>query len=503
MDIGRSNLSTLRSVPGGREASYYSLVAVVSTHPVPDSAVRARWDLIALALLAAIFCFAKLDSGSLRTWDEAIYGQVAQEYFQTGDWLRPNWNGDLWFHKPPFAMWFMALGFSVFGVGEGAVRLGSAICGVLGVLGTYGFARRFFGRDAALLSALLLLSTPTYLIFSKLGMLDVPLTVFVAGSLFAYRKGLTNPRWLTAAGVAFATAFMIKGVAALVAPLICLAHVLVHREWTALRSIYLWAGGALALLIIAPWHLLQFMEHGDAFIDEYVGFHVLARSTEALEGHGGGPFFYLGALVRQQYPWFLLSFLAVPFCTHRAWKERDRSLSLLVCWIAVIFGIYTLVATKITWYIMPAYPALALCIGVSLQRVVGRRHLYKMVAGVLLALVLQATMTRGILDLEHEPEVKALSRQARAWVPEGETLYVYEMAIPTALFYVGRHVVDFDEQVLEEFVGRAEEGGELICLTREARRVERLNRAFASDAVEVLDRRGEYHLLRIGGTASR
>jgi len=485
------------------DVGYYLFVSRRLSPPPTDSAVRARWDLIALALLAAIFCFAKLDSGSLRTWDEAIYGQVAQEYFQTGDWLRPSWNGSPWFHKPPFAMWFMALGFSVFGVGEGAVRLGSAICGGLGVLGTYAFARRFFGREAALLSALMLLSTPTYLIFSKLGMLDVPLTLFVAASVFAYRKGLADPRWLTAAGVAFATAFMIKGVAALVAPLICLAHVLVHREWRTLRSLYLWAGGALALMIIGPWHVLQFMEHGNAFLDEYVGFHVLARSTEALEGHGGGPFFYLGALVRQQYPWFLLSFPAVAFCTYRAWKERDRSLSLLACWIAVVFGIYTLVATKITWYIMPAYPALALCIGVSLQRLVGRRHLYKLVAGVLLALVLQATMTRGILDLEHEPEVKALARQARAWVAEGETLYVYEMAIPTALFYVGRHVDELDEQLLGELAGHVEQDGEIICLTRNADRVERLRGAVASGAVEVLDRRGEYHLLRIAEAVSR
>ena len=37
---------------------------------------RARWELLVLALLAMVFCFAKLDSGSLRTWDEAIYAQV-------------------------------------------------------------------------------------------------------------------------------------------------------------------------------------------------------------------------------------------------------------------------------------------------------------------------------------------------------------------------------------------------------------------------------------------
>jgi 4-amino-4-deoxy-L-arabinose transferase-like glycosyltransferase len=460
-------------------------------------ATRERWEWLAVALLAVVFCFAKLDSGSLRTWDEAIYAQVAKEFVVTGDWLRPTWNGDAWFHKPPLALWTMAVGFSVWGVGEGAVRLGSALCGVIGVLCTFGFARRAFGREAALLSALVLLATPQYLVFSKLGMLDVPLTAFVAMSLFAYWKGLADARWLLAACAAFAVGFMIKGPAALVAPLVCLVHVLVHREWGPLRSLWLWAGGAIALAIVAPWHVLQLMEHGRAFLDEYVGFHVLTRSTEALEGHAGGPFYYLGALVREQYPWFVLSYAALPYCAFLAWKEKNRSLSLMVCWIGVVFGVYTLVATKINWYILPAYPALAICIGVLLVRLLGRRHVYKVAAAVVLVLLLQGALTPGVFDLDHNPEVKAVARVAGPLVPTGETLFLYETAVPSVLFYADRRVVEYDEESLEELARHLRERGELVCITRKERRLERLREALGHGGVEVIDSRGTYFLLRL------
>lgn len=458
---------------------------------------RLRWEWLAVALLAAVFCFAKLDSGSLRTWDEAIYAQVAKEFVLNGDWLRPTWNGEPWFHKPPLALWGMALGFSVWGFGEGAVRLGSALCGVIGVLCTFGLARRAFGREAALLSALVLLGTPQYLVFSKLGMLDVPLTACVALSLFAYWKGLSDRRWLLAACVAFATGFMIKGTAAVVAPLICLVHLVVHREWGLLRSLYLWSGGAIALAIVAPWHVFQIVEHGRAFLDEYVGFHVLTRSTEALEGHEGGPFYYLGALIREQYPWFALSYVAVPYCAFLAWKEKSRSLSLLVCWIGVVFGVYTFIATKINWYVMPAYPALAICIGVLLVRVLGRRHHFKAAAVAVLILVLQGVLTPGIFDLDHDPDVKAVARQAGPLVPSGETLFLYETAIPSVLFYADRKVVEYDEESREALARNLRERGELICITRKVRRVERLRQLLGHGGVEVIDSRGAYFLLRL------
>jgi 4-amino-4-deoxy-L-arabinose transferase-like glycosyltransferase len=461
----------------------------------PDRGARREW--LAVALLAILFCFANLDSGSLRTWDEAIYAQVAKEFAHSGDWLTPTWNGKPWFHKPPLALWAMALGFRVWGIGEGAVRWGSAICGVIGVLSTFGFTRRVFGREAALLAALVLLGTPQYLVFSKLGMLDVPLTAFVALSVFAYWRSLSDPRWLLAACAAFATGFMIKGTAAVVAPLICLAHVLVHREWSLFRSLHLWAGGAVALAIVAPWHVLQVVEHGRGFLDEYFGFHVLARTTEALEGHAGGPFYYLGALVREQYPWFVLSYVALPYCAFLAWKRKNRAVSLLVCWIGVVFGVYTLIATKINWYIMPAYPALAICIAVFLVRVLGRRHYFKVAAAALVVLVLQGVVTPGVFDLDHGPDVKAVARLAGRLVPPGETLYLYETAIPSVLFYADRRVVEYDEPSMDDLVQRLRERGELVCITRKVRRLESLRRAVGRAGVAVIDTRGDYLLLRL------
>ena len=44
----------------------------------------------------------------------------------SGNWLVPTYNGELFAHKPPLSFWLMAFGIRLFGEGESAVRFFSA-----------------------------------------------------------------------------------------------------------------------------------------------------------------------------------------------------------------------------------------------------------------------------------------------------------------------------------------------------------------------------------------
>ena len=41
-------------------------------------------------------------------WDEAIYAQVAKAMNATGDWLRSQYEYQVWIDKPPLLMWSAA-----------------------------------------------------------------------------------------------------------------------------------------------------------------------------------------------------------------------------------------------------------------------------------------------------------------------------------------------------------------------------------------------------------
>src|SRR5437762_12063061 len=58
--------------------------------------------------------------------DEPVYGQIAREMAQTGNWLTPHLAGRPWFDKPPLFYWAEAASMALLGPTELAARLPSA-----------------------------------------------------------------------------------------------------------------------------------------------------------------------------------------------------------------------------------------------------------------------------------------------------------------------------------------------------------------------------------------
>ena len=409
-----------------------------------ESRNQQRLDLALLGAIAAAVFLVNLGTGSLRDWDEATYAQVAREMVATGDWLTPRWGGDSFFDKPPLTLWAMAAGYSVVGVGEGATRFGSALAGIATVLLTYALVRRALGRRVALLAGLILLGTPHFLKFGKMGMTDVPLTFFVTLSLYAYWRARVDERWLLAAGAAFGLAFMTKHAAAVYAPAAGLLHALAFRELGILRSRYLIGGAAVALAVLLPWHLLMLVEWRGEFWDSYVGYHMLSRGLGTPSGHEGGTFYYLGVLVEEQRPWFLLSFAAVPYCAWFSIRHRRADVGLFACWAVGLLVVVTLIRSRLEWYLMPVYPALAACGAFALVQLVPARHFAKITAAALVVVVVQVFASPRVLDLDYSPTSKVLGEAVGRASRPGEQLCVYGIGHPAIQFYADRPLLLLD-----------------------------------------------------------
>jgi 4-amino-4-deoxy-L-arabinose transferase-like glycosyltransferase len=216
---------------------------------------------------------------------------------------------------------------------------------------------------------LILLASYQFVHSARFGTTDMMLTFFLFLSLDGYlhlRQG--NQKWWYCIGTACALGFMVKGFAAIVAPAAIMITLLIERQLlTTFKSKHFWQSIVLATLIILPWHLTVLLEHGQAFLEKYLGYHVIERTTRPLEGNSGDFLSYFRTVIKYFFPWVYL----IPFAFILSVKDTLKphsSSRVLIVFFLVVFGLYSLVSTKLSWYILPLYPIFAIFIGYLFQK---------------------------------------------------------------------------------------------------------------------------------------
>ena len=114
---------------------------------------RYRWALFVTFLLFSIVYISSLTSPSLLDDADASHSEAAREMYARGDYVTLHINGVRYLEKAPLIYWLVAFGFRVFGVGELAVRLPSAISLCLLMVLAYRWSRRAFNERVAVYAA--------------------------------------------------------------------------------------------------------------------------------------------------------------------------------------------------------------------------------------------------------------------------------------------------------------------------------------------------------------
>jgi 4-amino-4-deoxy-L-arabinose transferase-like glycosyltransferase len=304
-------------------------------------------------LLAALALLPLLGHKPLTDWDEAIYAEVSREMLRAC-WLVPHWNYRLWLEKPPLMLWITAIFFKLFGVTEFWARAASALSGVAIVGLLHGWLVRSRDTLAAWLSTAILLATFGFLHACHTGEMDLLLSLgCVIGVLGLAQIDEANADGWWFFWIGFAAAVMTKGAAAVVLPVTAIVFAAIQR-WRAdrLRAPF-YLGLALFLAIVLPWHLTMFRLFGGQFLNQYFGFHVLARATRQIEGHTTPWWFYFKVLLVSAPPFSLI----YPFALANG--LRHSKLRAWAVFSLVVIAFYTAVQTRLPQYVVPAYPALS------------------------------------------------------------------------------------------------------------------------------------------------
>jgi 4-amino-4-deoxy-L-arabinose transferase-like glycosyltransferase len=213
----------------------------------------------------------------------------------------------------------------------------------------------------------------TFYLFARHAMTDVPFVFFVIASIYFFVSSQNQKKtnWgVVLSGLFFGLALLTKQVEALLIPLIILAYIAISKK--NLRFLFtkrftlFWGIGFSVLL---PWLTYMFVSFGSTFWDWFVVYCGFTRTLSPLEGHGGSYLFYFNYLFQNERVWAILLPFAAGFCAYKLVFKRSKPDVLLLAWIGIIFLVFTLAQTKLSWYILPAYPAFALAISSLLYHI--------------------------------------------------------------------------------------------------------------------------------------
>ena len=338
--------------------------------------------------------------------DEARNSEAAREMWETGNYLVPYFNGNLRTDKPPFHYFFMALGYSLFGMGPFGARFFSGVFGALTLLLTYHTTFRFRGKPLARLSALIFLSSLYFVQEFHLAVPDPYLIFFMSGTImtFLLHYRFNNRKWLVLMYSCFGLGVLTKGPIALALPgLIILLFLVMKKDfnWGRLRRLSIPAGALLFLGLVLPWYTAVHYATDGVWTEGFFFDHNLSRFSDEKEGHGGGFYMTVLFVVAGLLPFSVFAIQAF----RKAWKERMGDDWLLMSFLAGLVPVvfFSLSSTKLPNYPMPAYPFICMLLANYLfAKYKSGFGKWDVVSGVFLVLVTAVLPFAGYNTLDRE-----------------------------------------------------------------------------------------------------
>jgi 4-amino-4-deoxy-L-arabinose transferase-like glycosyltransferase len=304
--------------------------------------------------------------------DEGRYAQIPFEMLMRGEWIVPYLQGEPYLDKPPLLYWLIMISYSVFGVHDWSARLVPALSVHGCILLVYLFGCRRVGERLAFWGALTLALTPGFLGMARLLVLDGLLTFLVTLALFSlfaaiHENGVRSLfwKWWLLAAAACGLGILCKGPVILILtipPLIL--HCWLTRTAPRLTWRALIAFAAVMLAIALPWYVaigLRLPEFGYYFFWQ----HNILRYLQPFD-HIQPVWYYVPILLPCLLP---ASLLLIPFVRYlnnsdpATARQRTPELgfALLAGGWCVLF--FSLSGCKLPTYILPAFPPLALALG--------------------------------------------------------------------------------------------------------------------------------------------
>lgn len=341
-------------------------------------------------IIAVPFLFGGLAATSFLDPDEGMYGSIAREMAETGDWVTPRFNGVRYLNKPPLHFWLTSLTVIVFGHSEWVIRFWSALPALGAAALTWHMGNVLYRGHAGLLAALVLMSSAGVLRFVRVAATDFLLVFSITLAVYGFVRAVLSPlsfrRWSIVFWLGMALGVLSKGLIGVIFPLLIVGLFLIaDRKRLALHGRSPWRylilfANPLGLLVFfgltLPWHILaSWRNHGffDFYFIENQFLRFLNLRDFVEDDIPVGTLSFLMLTLVGFFPWscFLPAALRVGFPRLVATASLKERLRLVVgLWVLVVVGFFCLSSSKLEHYFLPAVPGLSLIVGAVWSKVI-------------------------------------------------------------------------------------------------------------------------------------
>ena len=329
---------------------------------------------------SALFLLVNLGSYPIVLWDESRLAVNAIEMFLTGPGLVTTFNfaPDHWNTKPPLLIWLMTASMSLLGPSEWAIRLPSALAALATIAVVMTFTWRLTrSASTVILSCVLLAASSGFHgpHAAATGDYDSLLTLFTTSYacvlFFVLHRRAPRPSRVMCAGLLVAAAILTKGVAGVIPGTGVVLYLLLTRRLARpfLTGWYLAAGAAVLLTGAAFYGLRELAEPG--YLQAVLRNELATRYFDTVGGHPRRPWYYVAIIVRSTFSAGPLLVL-VPVGLLLAKGRVRLGIMFASCIAAAIVLVFSSSETKLPWYVVPAYPFMAVALALSASVVVRR-----------------------------------------------------------------------------------------------------------------------------------
>lgn len=323
-----------------------------------------------------VLLWALMPATQMWDWDEPLYARTGIEMYEAGNLLLPQFNGEVFAHKPPLGYWIMGFAAQLFGETEFAARFFSAPALALAVFLTGRSGAILFGQQAGFAAMVICATGFMSIYLGAAAMMDAYLMFGCALAIWAMlhildarRASLPMLVWFAVGGL---ITLLVKGPVgpAIIGGMALAVFVFLPRQdrpsWAAFFALV--AAGAVAIAGFAMWFIPANAASEGELVSQGIGIHIIGRALAPMEGHGGNGIvgfllflpIYIPVILLGMLPWTGWTIGAVG---HVFGGIARRERVILLSWFLPTFILFSIAATKLPHYIFPAFAPLAVAIG--------------------------------------------------------------------------------------------------------------------------------------------